>query len=99
MARRPRTPPTVTSWVKGSGAALRALGTGDSYLNLVTDDEEVDRVSAFWSEDRLRRLAGIKTRYDPENTFRFNHNINPLAGEAQAEVNAEVKAEVKEDAA
>ena len=86
---------TVTSWVKGSGAALRALGTGDSYLNLVTDDEEVDRVAAFWSEDRLRRLAGIKTRYDPENTFRFNHNIKPLPAEARAEVNAEVK----EDAA
>ena len=52
---------TVTAWVKGSGAAVRALGTGDSYLNLVTDDEEVDRVAAFWSAERLRRLAGIKT--------------------------------------
>ena len=41
------------------------------------------------------RLAGIKSRYDPENTFRFNHNIKPLPAEAQAEVNAEVK----EDAA
>ena len=81
----------VTAWVKGSGAVLRALGTGDSYLNLVTDDEEVDRVSAFWSADRLHRLAEIKTRYDPENTFRFNHNIKPLPEEVQAEV--------KEDAA
>jgi FAD/FMN-containing dehydrogenase len=67
-----------TDWVKRSGATLRAMGTGDSYLNLVTDDEDVDRVSAFWNEDRLRRLAAVKARFDPDNTFRFNHNIKPL---------------------
>ncbi|MFI7067119.1 FAD-binding oxidoreductase [Kribbella sp. NPDC050124] len=69
------------SWVKQAGADLRAVGSGDTYLNLVTDDEEVDRVSAFWNDARLRRLARVKTQYDPDNTFRFNHNIQP-AGDA-----------------
>jgi FAD/FMN-containing dehydrogenase len=76
---------SCTDWVKRSGAALRAMGTGDSYLNLVTDDEDVDRVSAFWNEDRLRRLGAVKAVYDPENTFRFNHNISPLAGTGEVD--------------
>ncbi|MFC9694238.1 FAD-binding oxidoreductase [Kribbella sp. NPDC056951] len=64
-------------WAKQAGADLRAVGSGDSYLNLVTGDEDVDRVSAFWNEDRLARLAKVKTQYDPNNLFRFNHNIKP----------------------
>lgn len=66
-------------WAKASGAALRPRGTGDVYLNLVTDDEETDRVSAFWSGTRMERLAAVKAAYDPENVFRFNHNITPAA--------------------
>ena len=53
------------------------MGSGDVYLNLVTDDEDTDRVRAFWDDDRLARLAKVKSEYDPENTFRFNHNIKP----------------------
>jgi FAD/FMN-containing dehydrogenase len=64
-------------WAKSAGAALRALGTGDAYFNLLTDDEETDRVRAFWNDRRLSRLVGVKTEYDPENVFRFNHNITP----------------------
>ncbi|GAB3949535.1 FAD-binding oxidoreductase [Kribbella albertanoniae] len=75
------TDPTDTdrcrSWAKQAGADLRAVGSGDSYLNLVTDEEDVDRVSAFWNEARLSRLAAVKAQYDPNNTFRFNHNIKP----------------------
>ena len=65
------------SWVRSCGADLRELGTGDVYLNLVTDDEDTDRVRAFWDERRFARLARIKRHYDPENRFRFNHNIEP----------------------
>ena len=64
-------------WAKGAGANLRTIGSGDAYLNLLTDDEETDRVRAFWSDDRLRRLGTVKAQYDPQNRFRFNHNIEP----------------------
>jgi FAD/FMN-containing dehydrogenase len=64
-------------WAKSAGAALRALGTGDAYFNLLTDDEETDRVRAFWNDRRLSRLSEVKAEYDPENVFRFNHNITP----------------------
>jgi FAD/FMN-containing dehydrogenase len=67
------------SWAKQAGADLRAVGSGDTYLNLVTDDEDTDRVSAFWNDARMRRLAAVKAEYDPDNTFRFNHNIKPAS--------------------
>ena len=65
-------------WAKGAGAALSAVGSGDAYLNLLTDDEETDRVRAFWTDTRLRRLGALKAAYDPDNVFRFNHNIKPV---------------------
>ncbi|MDX2969746.1 FAD-binding oxidoreductase [Kribbella solani] len=64
------------TWVKRAGADLRAIGSGDTYLNLVTD-EEVDRVDTVWNKTRMRRLAKVKAQYDPGNMFRFNHNIKP----------------------
>jgi FAD/FMN-containing dehydrogenase len=73
-----------TRWGKEFGAQLRALGTGDVYLNLVTDDEDVDRVRAFWTDSRLERLARLKAQYDPGNVFRFNHNIAPVEAAAAA---------------
>lgn len=65
------------AWAKQGGAELRGLGTGDCYLNLLTDDEDVDRIGAFWNDRRLGRLAAVKAEYDPDNTFRFNHNVKP----------------------
>lgn len=73
----PADTPAGTAWAKEFGRQLRELGSGDVYLNLITDDEDVDRVEAFWSDDRLRRLAAVKAQYDPDNVFRFNHNILP----------------------
>jgi FAD/FMN-containing dehydrogenase len=64
-------------WAKQSRSTLAAVGSGDAYLNLLTDDEETDRVRAFWDDARLRRLGRVKHRYDPDNLFRFNHNVKP----------------------
>jgi FAD/FMN-containing dehydrogenase len=73
----PAQTPAGIAWAKGLGARIRELGTGDVYLNLVTDDEDIDRVHAFWDDERLERLGRVKARYDPDNVFRFNHNIKP----------------------
>lgn len=65
-------------WAKQSGADLRAVGSGGSaYLNLITEEETRERVSAFWDDARMRRLAAVKATFDPDNVFRFNHNIVP----------------------
>ncbi len=66
-------------WAKGARTSLGAVGSGDAYLNLLTDDEDTDRVRAFWDDGRLGRLSKVKAVYDPDNVFRFNHNVKPEA--------------------
>ncbi|GAA2645636.1 FAD-binding oxidoreductase [Dactylosporangium fulvum] len=53
---------------------LRQHATGGSFLNFLNDPS---RAAAAFTEANLRRLARIKLAYDPDNVFRFNHNINP----------------------
>ena len=68
-----------TEWAKHARAQLSTVGSGDSYLNLLTDDEPDNPVRAFWNQARLSRLRRIKHQYDPQNVFRFNHNVEPDA--------------------
>ncbi len=51
--------------------------TGGGYMNYSPVDETPDRVRAAYGPERWERLVAVKRRYDPENVFRFNHNIRP----------------------
>jgi FAD/FMN-containing dehydrogenase len=58
----------------------RSLGpwtTGGGYLNYSTEAAAADGLETEFGTQRLRRLRAAKTRYDPDNAFRFNHNIAP----------------------
>jgi hypothetical protein len=45
------------------------------YVNLIADDE-ADRVPNAYGPN-LQRLQGLKRKWDPENVFASNHNIQP----------------------
>ncbi|MEU6542154.1 FAD-binding oxidoreductase [Streptomyces sp. NPDC046859] len=64
-------------WVRDVRAGARPYSTGAVYLNFI-GDEGTDRVEAGLGAENTRRLAGLKRRYDPDNVFRFNHNIAPV---------------------
>jgi FAD/FMN-containing dehydrogenase len=51
--------------------------TGAGYVNYSPVDESAERVRAVYGDERWRRLVAVKRRYDPDNVFRFNHNIAP----------------------
>jgi FAD/FMN-containing dehydrogenase len=51
--------------------------TGGGYVNYSPVDESADRVKAAYGPDRYARLVAVKRRLDPDNAFRFNHNIRP----------------------
>lgn len=63
-------------WVRDVRAAVRPWSTGAVYLNFI-GDEGAERVIAGLGSDNVRRLAHLKRRWDPDNVFRFNHNIRP----------------------
>ncbi|MEV6550285.1 FAD-binding oxidoreductase [Streptomyces sp. NPDC051597] len=63
-------------WVKDVRADVRPWSTGAVYLNF-TGDEGADRVVAGLGAENMRRLAEVKRAYDPDNVFRYNHNIAP----------------------
>ncbi|MEV8435419.1 FAD-binding oxidoreductase [Streptomyces sp. HUAS 31] len=64
------------SWVREVRAAAQPWSTGAVYLNFI-GDEGAERVVAGLGPENTRRLADLKRRYDPDNVFRFNHNIRP----------------------
>ncbi|EFL31157.1 FAD linked oxidase domain-containing protein [Streptomyces viridochromogenes DSM 40736] len=63
-------------WVRDVRAGTRPWSTGAVYLNFIGDEGD-ERVVAGLGAENTRRLAELKRRYDPDNVFRFNHNITP----------------------
>jgi FAD/FMN-containing dehydrogenase len=65
------------AWVEDFAGALKQKDDG-AYVNFL-GNESHDRVRAAYPAETWNRLVDIKRRYDPENVFRVNHNINPEA--------------------
>ena len=65
-------------WVRGFVDRIRPGSlTGAGYGNYSSADESAERIRAAYGDERFARLQRVKARYDPENVFRFNHNIPP----------------------
>jgi FAD/FMN-containing dehydrogenase len=66
------------AWARAYTDALgRASLTGAGYGNYASGDETAERIHAAYGGERFERLQRVKRRYDPDNAFRFNHNIPP----------------------
>ncbi|APU39671.1 MULTISPECIES: FAD-binding oxidoreductase [unclassified Streptomyces] len=63
-------------WVKDVRSDCEPWSTGAVYLNF-TGNEGADRVVSGLGGENMQRLAALKRQYDPDNVFRFNHNIRP----------------------
>lgn len=63
-------------WVRDACADAQPWSTGAVYLNFI-GDEGTERVTAGVGAENAGRLSALKRRYDPDNVFRFNHNIRP----------------------
>jgi FAD/FMN-containing dehydrogenase len=60
-------------FARGFSALLEPWTTGAAYVNYSSD---VVGETEYGTE-RFARLREVKRRYDPDNRFRFNHNISP----------------------
>jgi FAD/FMN-containing dehydrogenase len=65
----------ITQWAKDYWQELHPTSAGGAYVNFLMDEGQ-DRVKASY-RGNYDRLAQVKTRYDPDNTFHINQNIQP----------------------
>jgi hypothetical protein len=65
-----------TAWTRRCFAALGPFRQG-VYVNFLGGDEEPDRVREAYGHALYDRLVDVKTRYDPDNVFHHNQNIQP----------------------
>lgn len=67
----------LKNWARDYWQAVHAENAhGGAYVNFMMDDEGNARVAASYG-DNFARLQEAKRKYDPENTFRVNQNIQP----------------------
>jgi hypothetical protein len=69
-------------WARSGEEILRPF-SANAHLLSALDVEGEDIINTAFGQN-LARLAGIKTKYDPANFFRVNHNIKPALARAGA---------------
>jgi FAD/FMN-containing dehydrogenase len=65
-----------TAWAREFLGALQPHRAG-VYVNFLDSDDDISRVREAYGDDTYRRLAEVKAKYDPENVFHNNKNIQP----------------------
>jgi hypothetical protein len=71
----PACTPSNIAWVRDTFEALRPHLTDSRYVNYLSGDDATEVARAYgpnWDQ-----LVAVKRRYDPENFFRHNQNIDP----------------------
>jgi FAD/FMN-containing dehydrogenase len=64
-------------WTRKLFAETAPHATGGVYVNFMPEDE-TDRVSSAYGSN-YARLVALKSKYDPNNLFRLNQNVQPSA--------------------
>jgi FAD/FMN-containing dehydrogenase len=64
------------AWTRETHSAFGPYLDEGRWLNYLGDDQQGDAVRAAYGPN-YERLLELKRRYDPENVFHHNHNIDP----------------------
>jgi FAD/FMN-containing dehydrogenase len=67
------------AWVRRTVDVMSRFSEGGTYLNFPGFLEEGDRTVQEGYGTNYERLVQVKTKYDPNNLFRLNANIQPAA--------------------
>ncbi|MFD2091984.1 FAD-binding oxidoreductase [Blastococcus deserti] len=71
-------PAPEIAWARATWTATRRLARG-TYVNHL-ENEGTARVREAYPAATFERLTALKTRLDPANVFRHNHNVPPSVG-------------------
>ena len=72
-----------TEWVKSYYAALAPHSEAGAYVNFLSGDDQ-GKIRANY-RGNYDRLVDVKRKYDPDNLFHLNQNIDPQAGGRKVE--------------
>ena len=67
----------ISQWARDYWEELHPTSAGGAYVNFLMNEGQ-DRVKASY-RGNYTRLAQIKDRYDPDNIFHINQNIQPAS--------------------
>jgi FAD/FMN-containing dehydrogenase len=65
------------SWVRAFTDALSPWSRPAGFPNFIAEAGDSEGVRAAYGAERYARLVEVKDRWDPDNVFRLNHNIQP----------------------
>jgi hypothetical protein len=74
----PKDADALKRWGRAYWNAVHRFNLEGGYVNFMDVDEADNRVEASYGQN-YKRLAAIKAKYDPQNLFRVNQNIEPKA--------------------
>jgi FAD/FMN-containing dehydrogenase len=66
-----------SAWARRVLQALQPHRAGSVYVNFIDHDDGPKRVQEAYPEQTYRRLAEVNAKYDPDNVFHHNTNIQP----------------------
>jgi len=69
-------PERHSEWARRFHAALEPFACDRVYVNFL-GDEGAERVRSAYGDEKYRRLAALKEKWDPSNFLRHNQNIEP----------------------
>ncbi|HZQ55061.1 MAG TPA: FAD-binding oxidoreductase [Bryobacteraceae bacterium] len=72
----------LTDWARAYYDALHPFGAGGAYVNFMMEEGE-ERIRATYGGN-YARLQRIKAKYDPDNFFCVNQNIQPAPSDVAA---------------
>jgi FAD/FMN-containing dehydrogenase len=66
------------AWTRGFNEAMQKFGLGRTAMpNFISADEGIMRLRDTYGEEKFERLVALKRKWDPDNVFRMNQNIDP----------------------
>jgi len=66
------------AWAREGFARMEPFSAGARYVNYMDQDDAADLAGPFGIN--YAKLAQVKAKWDPENVFHLNQNIQPAIG-------------------